>query len=126
MQIKSLNIRKIERSWEALILLVVDQNNFEQEVLQADGFVLVDFWGESCEPCKALMPDVEMLANEYEDRAKFCKLNTNSARRLAISQRVLGLPTIVLYKGGQRVAEVTKGNATKAGIKAMLDANLQA
>ena len=105
-------------------MLVLDQNNFEQEVLQAEGFVLVDYWGDSCEPCKALMPDVEALAQEYEGKVKFCKLNTNQARRLAISQEVLGLPTIVLYKDGQKVADATRDNANKAGIKAMIEANL--
>jgi thioredoxin 1 len=105
-------------------MIILDKDNFEQEVLQADGFVLVDYWSDGCEPCKALMPDVELLAAEYEGKVKFSKLNTTGARRLAISQKVLGLPTITLYKGGQKVAEVTKDDATKAGIKAMLDANL--
>jgi len=89
-------------------MLVLDQNNFEQEVLQAEGFVLVDYWGDSCAPCLALMPDVEALAAEYEGKVKFGKLNTNQARRLAISQKVLGLPTIVLYKDGQKVADATR------------------
>lgn len=105
-------------------MLVLDQNNFEQEVLQSDGFVLVDYWGESCEPCKALMPDVEALAEEYAGRVKFAKLNTGQARRLAISQKVLGLPTLILYKEGQKIADATKDKANKAGIKAMLDAHL--
>jgi thioredoxin 1 len=105
-------------------MLNLDQTNFEQEVLQSEGFVLVDYWGESCEPCKALMPDVEALAEVYEGKVKFCKLNTNQARRLAISQKVLGLPTVTLYKDGQKIAEATKSNATKAGIQAMLEANL--
>ena len=70
------------------------------------------------------MPDVEALAQEYEGKVKFCKLNTNQARRLAISQKVLGLPTIILYKDGQKVADATRDNANKAGIKAMIEANL--
>jgi len=105
-------------------MFILDKDNFEQEVLQADGFILVDYWSDGCEPCKALMPDVEELAAEYDGKVKFCKLNTTNARRLAISQKVLGLPTITLYKGGQKVGEVTKEKASKAGIKEMLDANL--
>lgn len=105
-------------------MFILDKDNFEQEVIQADGFVLVDYWSDGCEPCKALMPDVEVLASEYEGKVKFCKLNTTGARRLAISQKVLGLPTITLYKGGEKVGEVTKEDATKAGIKAMIEANL--
>ncbi len=105
-------------------MLAVDKDTFEAEVLQAEGFVLVDYWGDGCEPCKALLPDIEALAEEFEGKLKFTKLNTTQARRLAISQKVLGLPTIVLYKGGAKVAEVTKEDATKAGIKAMIEANI--
>ena len=70
------------------------------------------------------MPAVEELSNEYEGTVKFCKLNTTKARRLAISQRVLGLPTILLYKDGQKLAEVTKDNASSEGIKKMIEENL--
>lgn len=105
-------------------MLAVDKDTFEAEVLQAEGFVLVDFWGDGCEPCKALLPDVEALAEEFEGKVKFTKLNTTQARRLAISQKVLGLPTLILYKDGAKVGEVTKDDATKAGIKAMIEANI--
>lgn len=105
-------------------MLAVDKDTFEAEVLQAEGIVLVDFWGDGCEPCKALLPDVEALAEEFEGKVKFTKLNTTQARRLAISQRVLGLPTIALYKDGAKIAEVTKEDATRAGIKNMIEANI--
>lgn len=105
-------------------MLAVDKDTFEAEVLQAEGFVLVDYWGDGCEPCKALLPDIEALAEEFEGKVKFTKLNTTQARRLAISQKVLGLPTIILYKDGAKVGEVTKEDATKAGIKAMIEANI--
>ncbi|QXM05678.1 thioredoxin TrxA [Crassaminicella indica] len=101
-------------------MLALDKNTFQKEVLEASGYVLVDYWSDGCEPCKALMPDIEELAAEYEGRVKFAKLNTMKARRLAISQRVLGLPTIALYKDGEKVDEVTKEAATKANILAML------
>ncbi|WIF94937.1 thioredoxin TrxA [Caminicella sporogenes] len=105
-------------------MIVVDKNTFEEEVLKANGWVLVDYWSDGCEPCKALMPDVEELAKKYEGKVKFCKLNTTKARRLAISQRVLGLPTIALYKDGQKVDEVTKEDATKANIEAMIEKHI--
>lgn len=105
-------------------MLAVDKDTFEAEVLQAEGVVLVDFWGDGCEPCKALLPDVEALAEEFEGKVKFTKLNTTQARRLAISQRVLGLPTIALYKDGAKIAEVTKEDATRTGIKNMIEANI--
>lgn len=102
-------------------MLVLDKDTFAPEVLEAEGLVLVDYWSESCVPCKALMPDVEVLAEQFEAQVKFCKLDVTTARRLAISQKVLGLPTIALYKGGEKVGEVTKDDATKAGIQAMIE-----
>jgi len=107
-------------------MLAVDKNTFEEEVLGSEGYTLVDFWSEGCEPCKALMPDVEELENEFQGKVKFTKLDTGKARRLAISQRVLGLPTIVLYKGGEKIAEVTKDDATKEKIKEMIQVSLNA
>ncbi|MCT4607356.1 MAG: thioredoxin domain-containing protein [Marinisporobacter sp.] len=101
-------------------MLVLDKKTFQEEVLESSGFVLVDFWSDGCEPCKALMPDVEELAAQYEGKVKFAKLNTTKARRLAISQRVLGLPTLLLYKDGEKIDEVTKEDATKGNILAML------
>lgn len=105
-------------------MLVVDKETFQQEVLDADGFVLVDYYGDGCEPCKALLPDIEALEEQYNEQVKFTKLNTSKARRLAIGQRVLGLPTVVLYKGGEKVEEVVKDDATKASIAAMIENNI--
>ena len=102
-------------------MLPLDKETFETEVLQAEGLVLVDYWSESCVPCKALMPDVEALSLQFEGQVKFCKLDVTAARRLAISQRVLGLPTIAVYKGGEKVGEVTKDDANKNGILAMIE-----
>lgn len=105
-------------------MIQLDKKTFQTEVLESAGFVLVDYWSDGCEPCKALMPDVEALAEQYEGKVKFCKLNITQARRLAISQRVLGLPAILLYKGGEKVDEVNKENATKKNIEAMIVRNI--
>lgn len=101
-------------------MLAVDKNTFEQEVLNAEGYVLVDFWSEGCEPCKALMPHIEELSEKYGDKLKFCKINTAKARRLAISQKVLGLPVIAIYKDGQKIDELVKDDATPANVEAMI------
>ena len=98
-------------------MLELNKENFEEEVLNAEGLVLVDFWGDSCEPCKELMPDIEALSEKYGDKIKFSKLNTSKARRLAISQRVLGLPTIILYRNGEKIEEVNGDNANKEYIE---------
>lgn len=105
-------------------MLMIDKDTFEEAVLKSEGLVLVDYWNEGCEPCKALMPDVEQLSEEYEGKVQFSKLDTGKARRLAISQKVLGLPTIALYKDGEKIDEVTKDDATITNIRAMIDKNL--
>jgi len=102
------------------MMLVVDKETFGPEVLEAEGYVLVDFFGDGCAPCAALMPAVEAFSEKYGDQIKFTKLNTTKARRLAISQKVLGLPVIAIYKGGEKVDELVKDDATEANIEAMI------
>jgi thioredoxin 1 len=101
-------------------VIEINGENFETEVNLAAQPVLLDFWGPKCEPCKALMPFVEQLAEKYGDKVKFCKLNTAENRRLAIKEKVLGLPTIAMYKGGEKVEELTQDNATPENIEAMV------
>ncbi|MCL2063558.1 MAG: thioredoxin family protein [Candidatus Cloacimonetes bacterium] len=101
-------------------MLLVDKDTFQTEVLEAKGLVLVDYFSDGCEPCKALMPDVEALSEQYGKEIKFVKLNTASARRLAISQKVLGLPTITIYKDGEKLSELIKDDAVKTNIEEMI------
>lgn len=89
-------------------MLEVNKDNFEKEVLQDEGLVVVDFWSPQCGPCKDMMPAVLKLAEKYGDKAKFCKLNIAENRRLAISQKVLGVPAVLFYKKGEMVAELNK------------------
>ena len=95
-------------------MLVVNKENFEQEVLQASGPVVVDWWSPKCDPCMELLPEVERLAEAYGDRVKFCKVNVLENRRLAISQRVLGLPTFLFFRNGEKVAELAGPEACTA------------
>jgi len=88
-------------------MLELGKENFEDEVLNSDGVVLVDFWSDNCDLCLDLMPDVEELAEEYGDDIKFAKLNIKGNRRLAIGQKVLGLPSIVLYEDGEKVEHLS-------------------
>ena len=101
-------------------MLVVDKNTFKTEVLESEGYVLVDFFGDGWEPCAALMPTVEALSEKYGDQIKFTKLNTTKARRLAISEKILGLSVIAVYKDGAKVDEVVKDDATEENIEAMI------
>ncbi len=101
-------------------MIALDKTNFEEEVLNAKGVVFVDFWSPSCEPCKALMTYVVDFAEKYGDKLKFAKLDTSKARRLAIKQRVLGLPTIAIYKDGEKIAELTKEDAKPEAVEALI------
>ena len=105
-------------------MLEVTKETFEAEVLQAEGKVLVDFYGDGCVPCAALMPHVHAFAETYGDKLKFVALNTTKARRLAIAQRVLGLPVIAIYENGAKVAELVKDDATPEAVEELIKANI--
>ena len=102
-------------------MLDVDKNTFEDEVLKADGYVFVDFYGDGCVPCAALMPKVHEYAETYGDKMKFTSLNTTKARRLAIAQGILGLPVMAIYKDGEKIDSVVKEEATEESIKEMIE-----
>lgn len=99
----------------------LDRKNFDEEVLQAEGTILVDFYGDGCVPCAALKPHVEALEEEYGDKIKFTTLNTSKARRLAISQKILGLPVVAIYQNGEKVKELVKEDATPEAVKALVE-----
>jgi len=101
-------------------MLELDKDNFEAEVLQASGKVLVDFYGDGCEPCKALMPFIHKMADEHGDKIKFTALNTGKARRLAISQKVMGLPVVAIYENGAKLKELVKEECTEAAVEALI------
>lgn len=98
---------------------LLDKNTFGESVLEGSGVCLVDFFSESCEPCKALMPRIEELEATYIG-LPFYKLDTMKARRLAIGQKIMGLPVIAIYKDGEKVEELVKDDATKENIEAMI------
>ncbi|MEL7566626.1 MAG: thioredoxin domain-containing protein [Dehalobacterium sp.] len=101
-------------------MLELTKENFEAEVLLADGTIFVDFFGDGCVPCEALMPFVHEMANKYGEKIKFASLNTTKARRLAIGQKVLGLPVMVIYQNGDKVEELVKDAATRENIENMI------
>jgi thioredoxin 1 len=85
---------------------------FEQ--LSADGPVLVDIWGPQCQPCLALMPAVEALAETYGDRVRFLKVNAPDNRKVCRDLRVAGLPAYLTLRDGVEVERLTS-NATTPG-----------
>jgi len=105
-------------------MLELDKETFEPEVLSATGTVFVDFYSDGCEPCKALLPVVHGLAEKYDGKMKFVKINTLKARRLAISQKVMGLPVMAIYKNGEKTVELVKDDCTEANIEKMILDNM--
>jgi thioredoxin 1 len=105
----------------------VSQVDFDQKVVQASHHqpVLVDYWGPRCGPCLKLMPWVEKLADEVADTATIVKLNTAENRRLAINQRVMGLPTFALYANGQEVQRLTGDEVTPKTILDLLQRHVR-
>lgn len=102
-------------------MLEVNKENYQEEVVNSDRPVMVDFWGPKCAPCLALMPGVEELAGEYGDKIKFCKLNAAENRRLCIEVKVMALPTFLFYKAGEVVDKLTGEEATRENILAKLE-----
>lgn len=101
-------------------MIELTKESFEAEVLKAEGYVLVDFYGDGCVPCAALAPHIHGFEEVYGDKIKFCALNTTKARRLAISQKVLGLPVIAIYKDGEMIDSKVKEDATPDACEEMI------
>ena len=98
--------------------LDLNRDNYEAEVLQAKGPVLVDFWGPRCRPCLALMPAVEQLEKEYAGKVKVAKVNAEQNRMLCARLRVLGLPSYLFYRDGAEVKRLTGESLTAGDIAA--------
>jgi thioredoxin 1 len=81
----------------------VDDSNFQQEVINSNMPVLVDFWAEWCMPCIMLAPAIEEIAKEYAGKIKVCKLNVDEAPDTASRYRIMSIPTIMVFKGGEVV-----------------------
>ncbi len=103
-------------------MLDVTKDNFAAEVLEAPGKILVDYYGDGCVPCAALMPHIHAMEPKYPT-IKFCSMNTTKARRLAISQKILGLPVIAIYENGVMIDSRVKEEATPEACEEMIKAH---
>jgi thioredoxin 1 len=99
----------------------VTDNSFEQEVLKAPKPVLVDFWAPWCGPCRMVAPIVDELAEEYDGKVEFVKLNTDDNPNTAIKYGIRSIPTLLVFKDGQPVGQII-GARPKSDLKKRLDA----
>lgn len=102
---------------------LVRDDTFEQEVLQQQIPVLVDYWAEWCGPCKAITPVLEEAAEAYADRIKIAKLNVDENAQTPSQYGIRGIPTLMLFKDG-KVAATTVGVLSKARLTAFIEAHI--
>jgi|TARA_B100000676_G_C18026717_1_gene816058 thioredoxin 1 len=104
-------------------IIHVSDDSFEQEVLQSEMPVLIDYWAEWCGPCKMIAPVLDEVAGEYADKIRVAKLNIDENPATPPKYGIRGIPTLMLFKNGE--VEATKvGAVSKAQLTAFLDENI--
>lgn len=96
---------------------------WDKEIIQVQGLVMVDFWAVWCGPCRMIAPTVEELAKEYIGKVKVAKLNTDDNPDVASRYKIMGIPTIIFFKDGQKVDQIV-GAVPKPQLKAKIDSLL--
>ncbi len=106
------------------LIYIGTQEAFDKTIVQATLPCLVDFYSDSCPPCRRLSPTVHELAEIYKGRAVVCKVNTATAQELTASYGIQGIPAVLFFKDGQVVERLT-GLKKKAAYEAILDTLIQ-
>ena len=105
-------------------VIEINDSNFEDEVIKHDLPVMVDFWAPWCGPCRMLSPVTEKLAEEYAGRLKCCKMNVDENHQMAAKYRVLSIPQVFFFKGGEVVEEST-GAVPESMLRSKVETVLQ-
>ena len=101
----------------------IDDSNFDQMVLQADKPELVDFWADWCRPCLMVAPILDELAEEYNGRISFVKMDVDQNPKTAAKYGIMSIPTLLIFKNGEPVSQII-GYKPKGELKRSLDAVL--
>ena len=101
----------------------IHEGEFDKEVLEASLPVCVDFWADWCEPCRMLSPIIDDLCRDYCGRMKFAKINIDELPVIAVTNKILSIPTVCVYVGGKEVKRLI-GLRDKAELKKELDSVL--
>ena len=104
--------------------IAVTDATFDDEVIQADTPVVVDFWAEWCGPCQMLGPVVEKLATEYRGQLKFAKVDVDANPQTPGSYGIRGIPTMIIFRGGEEVDRIV-GYLPEEQLRAELEKQLQ-
>ncbi len=101
-------------------IIHVTDSSFDDEVLKADGPVLVDYWAEWCGPCKMIDPILHELADEYDGKLRIAKINIDQNQQVTSRFKIRGIPTLMIFENGEH--QGTKvGALTKSALKAFVD-----
>jgi thioredoxin 1 len=103
--------------------LTLSDASFDNDVLNSDVPVLVDFWAEWCGPCRMMEPTIDAIATDYNGRVRVGKLNVDDNGNIATRYGIRGIPTLLLFKGG-KVIEQRVGAVGKTDVQKMLDTHL--
>jgi thioredoxin 1 len=103
--------------------LTLSDASFDNDVLNSDVPVLVDFWAEWCGPCRMMEPTIDAIATDYNGRVRVGKLNVDDNGNIATRYGIRGIPTLLLFKSG-RVVEQRVGAVGKTDVQKMLDTHL--
>ena len=101
----------------------VTTSTWDDEVIKAQGLVMIDFWAAWCGPCRIISPTVEELSKEYSGKIKVLKLNTDENSDIASRYQVMGIPTLMFFKDGTKLDQIV-GVVPKQFLKAKIDSFL--
>lgn len=104
--------------------IILNNDNFNEEIANTDKLVLIDFFATWCGPCKMLAPIISQIANEYSDRIKVCKINVDENQELASKYNITGIPTIVFLKNEQ-IIKISVGFHTKSELDNIINEILE-